>query len=122
MQVPATDIGRAFDGFDDAVAHHDANARLELGHAEGLGDVVIGPAVEGRDLAILFARGRKDDDRYVAPFADSPTDREPVDVGQSYVEHDHVGSEQRGLGESLFAGLDRGDLVALGLESEAQRA
>ena len=35
---------------------------FELGHAEGLGHVVVRPAVEGGHLAILGAAGRQDDD------------------------------------------------------------
>jgi hypothetical protein len=33
-----------------AVAQGDPDARQELAHAEGLGEIVVGPGVEGLDL------------------------------------------------------------------------
>ena len=90
-------------GFGAAVADGGADAGFELGHAEGLGDVVVGASVEGGDLAVLGAGGREDDDRDVAPLADPPAHGEPVDVGEPEVEHDDVGRGERGLGDPLLA-------------------
>src|SRR5665213_762004 len=74
---------------DVAVAHRSANAGLELRHAEGLRDVVVGPSVEGRHLAVLASAGRQDDDRDVAPLADSLAHGQAVNVGKPEIKHDH---------------------------------
>ena len=101
------------------VANGGADAGLELGHAEGLGHVVVGPAVEGGHLAVLAAAGRQDDDGHLAPLADPPAHRQAVEVGQAEVEDDDVGGGEGGLGDALLA-VGRGDhLVAAGLEARA---
>ena len=49
-------------------------------------------------------------------------DLEPVDVGQPEVEDDDVGRGRRGHGQALAPGRRGGDVVAPGLEAEAQGA
>ena len=109
-----------FGGFCAAVADGGANASFELGHAEGLGDVVVGSSVEGGDLPVLGAGGGEDDDGYVAPLADPLAYGESVDVGQAEVEHDDVRGCQGGLGDPLLAVDGGDDLVAARRQPETQ--
>ena len=73
---------------------------LELAHAEGLGHVVVGAAVEGGDLAVLGPVGRQHDDGHGAPLPDAAADLEAVHVGQAEVEDDDVGRPHGGLRRS----------------------
>ncbi len=88
---------------DGAVAERHPEAGLELAHPEGLGHVVVGPSVEGGDLAVLGAVGREHDDGHVAPLADPPAHLHAVEVGQAEVEDDDVGRTDGGLGDALLA-------------------
>ena len=113
------DVGGDSSAAERPVADGGADPGFELGHAEGLGHVVVGSAVEGGDLAVLGAAGRQDDDRHLAPLADPPAHRQSVDVGQAEVEHDDVGGGQGGLGDPLLAVDGGDDLVAAGLQARA---
>ena len=86
----------------------------------GLVDVVVGSAVEGRDLAVLGLGRREHDDGDVAPLADPPAHLQAVDVGQAEVEdHDVRRATARSGSDPLFA-VGRGDhVVAAGLETRA---
>ena len=90
------------------MAEGGADAGLELGHAEGLGHVVVGPAVQRRHLAVLGAAGRQDDDGDLAPLADPLGHGQSVEVGQPEVEDDDVRGDQGGLGDPLLA-VGRGE-------------
>ena len=110
-----------FGGFWVVVADGGANPGFELGHAEGLGDVVVGSSVEGGDLSVFGVGGGEDDDGDVACFADPDAYGKSVDIGQAEVEHDDVGGGQGGLGDPLFAVGGGDDLVAPGGQPEAKR-
>ncbi len=64
---------------------------LQLGHAEGLGDEVVGATVERLDLAPLVAVGREHHDRHVGELPDPSADLQPVHVGQAQVQDDQIG-------------------------------
>ena len=49
----------------EAVAQRGAQARHQLLHAEGLGDVIVGAEIERLDLAALVVADRQHDDRHV---------------------------------------------------------
>ena len=112
----AADLG----GLGAAVTDGCTDAGFELGHAEGLGHVVVGPLVESGNLAVLGAAGRQDDDGDLTPLTDATAHGLTVDVGEAEIEDDHVGQSHCGLGDALFP-VDRGDhLVPSGLQSEPQ--
>ena len=75
-------------------AHHRAQARQELVGRIGLGDVVVRPRVQRRDLLGLVADGRDDQDRRLAPRAKPPADLETAAVGEQEVEEDGVRGPQ----------------------------
>jgi hypothetical protein len=62
------------------VSQGHTQAGLELAHAERLGHVVVGPPVEGGDLAVFGPVGRQHDDRDSAPLPDAAADLEAVHV------------------------------------------
>ena len=71
-------------------AQDGADPRLELGHPERLGQVVIGTGLEGQDLVHLAIPGGQDEDRG-GPAARTLLDHDQaVPVGQAQVEQDQV--------------------------------
>ena len=65
-------------------------ARQELGHAEGLRDVVVGALVEQADLlALLVAHGEHEDGK-LRSLANLLDELEPVHAGHREVRHDEV--------------------------------
>ena len=94
-----------------AMAEGHPESGFQLGHAERLGDEVVGAFVERLDLACLGAVRREHHDGHLTPLAEAPAHLDPVDVGQPEVEHDHVGLLQRGLGQALLARLRGEDVV-----------
>ena len=76
---------------DAGAAQHRADPRLELVHAEGLDDVVVGAGVQGlHDRGVVVARGHHDD-RRAAHGAQHREQAVPVEVGQAQVEQHEVG-------------------------------
>ena len=100
----------------DAMAECCAHAGKELGHAEGLGDVVVGTCIEGLHLACLGVADGEDEQRHVGKRTDLGDERETVAVGQAEVEEDQIGlaKPNRPHAFGRVHGLERG--VALGLE------
>ena len=60
-----------------------ANAGQQFAGAEGLGQIVVGAAVEGGDFLLLLIAGRKDDDRRFQPFSQTLQHFLAVDVRQA---------------------------------------
>jgi hypothetical protein len=110
-------VGRA------VMAERDAHAGEQLAHAEGLGQVVVGASVEGRDLVVLGAPRRQHDDRDLRPPAQATDQVDAVAVGQAEVEEHQVrgvlGDRVRGLGESRD--LDDAEVVAGRVERRNRR-
>jgi hypothetical protein len=74
------------------VAQRRAHARKQLVHAERLRHVIIGPQIEGGNLAGLVAAAREHDDRQAAvQVTDPPQQLQPIDVRQTEIEDDEVG-------------------------------
>ena len=73
----------------------------QLADAERLGNVVVGPGVERRDLVRLLAARREHDDRDRRPGAQPLDHLEPVEVGQAEVQDDHVGLARLSLAEPV---------------------
>ena len=74
------------------VAQRRPHARHEFVHAERLGDVIVGAAIECRYLASLVAAARQDDNRNaVETRADRGEKIEPLHVRETEIENDEVG-------------------------------
>ncbi len=72
---------------------HGADAGHQLGHGEGLDDVVVGAGVQAADAVSLFAPGGEHDDRQVAGLiarAQAPADLHARHLGQHPVQQDQV--------------------------------
>ena len=105
------------------LAQGGAHARHQLAHAEGLGDVVVGAAIEGLHLVALVRSHRQHDDRHGGPFTHAGDHLHAVQVGQTEVEHHQVRLVDRrrpdgGVGVlGLYHGIAVG--VEAGLEEPA---
>ena len=72
-------------------AQQRAHARLELGHRERLGQVIVGTEVEAVHAVLdRVARGEHEDADRGSAGAQSAQDLEAVDVGEPDVEHDEI--------------------------------
>ena len=72
----------------------------DLGQREGLGDVVVAPDGEARQLVLQRVAGGQEEHRHPQPVgAEAPRHLEPVEVGQHDVEDDEVGRVVLGLGQ-----------------------
>ena len=102
-------------------AQQGAHARLQLGQAEGLGQVVVGPVVEpDHPVELAGPRGDDHDRPLEAGLAGPSTDLEPVDVGQPEVQDHQIGRRREGV-EGLLAALHPLDVVALALQGADER-
>jgi len=72
-------------------AQQGARPGQQFGDAEGLGQVIVGPGVEGIDLAALLAACRQDQDRSRRPGAVVANEIDPVAIRQAQIEHDQIG-------------------------------
>ena len=83
---------------------HGPHARQELGHAEGLGDVVLGAELEAHHLVHLrAARGEHRDRHFVALAAQCAEHLEAVQPREHHVEDDEIDRRVARLGEPFFA-------------------
>ena len=89
---------------------------MELIEPERLGQVVVGPGVEGRNLVALLVPGREDEDRSAGIAPHVADDREAVGVGQSEVEQHQVGSALVPGRQRLGPGRGLSNSVAMGGE------
>lgn len=92
---------------------HGLDAGVQLGGAEGLHDVVVGPGLQDGDHLRLLVAGRRHDDGYVADRAEHTQHLGPVDVREPQVEHDEVGPAGDRRVEPRHAGGRRRDGVPL---------
>ena len=70
--------------------HGSSDTGLQLGHPEGLGEIVVRAGVErGHLVALLVERG-EDDDRCGRLTSDAPHDGQTIDAGQPEVEQHQV--------------------------------
>jgi len=59
---------------------HGPDAGLQLQQVEGLGDVVVRPALEADDLVRVLTPGGEHDDGHVGELPDAHTRLQPVDL------------------------------------------
>lgn len=116
------------DGFEEGTTGGGAGAAdegVETGEefavGEGLGDVVVGAAVEAGDAFLFAATGGEHHDGDVAAGADAAEDFEAVDAGEHDVEDDDVDAGAEGFDGAFGAGVDGGDLIAVGGEVFGQQ-
>ena len=96
------------------------DAREQLAHGKGLGDVVVRADLKAQDLVLLlFARGQDDDGHVVALGAQRAADVKAHHFGHHHVEKNEVGLFLARHGEARLAvvGLER--VIARTLEVEA---
>ncbi len=72
----------AIDATEDSL-----DARDELGGRERLREVVVGAELEPEHTVDLAVAGGEEDHRHLRRASDAPADLEPVDVGETDVEH-----------------------------------
>ena len=87
------------------------DARLQLAHAERLGEVVVAADLQSDDLVELGVAGRQEQHRNARLRAQAAADLVAVDAGQHDVEHHQI--EGLGLGK-------RERLVAVDGDSDAR--
>ena len=91
------------------------HAAYEQFHLDGLGQVVVGPDAESRELLLLLAQGREEHDHRVAQqgvFADGAAGLRTVHHRHHHVEQDQVRAALEGDLERFGAVFGRKDLVA----------
>jgi hypothetical protein len=69
---------------------HRLHPRLQLGEAERLDHVVVGPAAQAGHPVALLGPGGEHDDPDIGTFPQRPADVEAVPVGQSEVQQHQV--------------------------------
>ena len=98
------------------------HARQQFADAERLGQVVVCPGVERRDLVGLPRSRRQHDDRRLRPTAEVADELDAVAVGQAQVEDHQFGPARGGVGQRLPDGVGFDHVPALALERHADEA
>ena len=91
---------------------------LQLQNVEGLGDVVVRPALEADDLVGVLAAGGEHDDGHVGELPDAHTGLEPVDLGHHQIQDNEIEGAVPGQLHRLLPVIARLHLVALALQVE----
>ena len=100
------------------------DARHQLTHAERLGEVVVGAALEAEDLVGLGVARRQHQDRRAAVHgagADRPADGDAVEIGQHQVEQNQIEALGVGARQGVPAVVDLLDRVAAERQVEPQQ-
>ena len=97
-------------------------AREQLADRERLRHVVVRAGVERRDLLVVVADSRDEDDRRRAPRPQLSADVASRAVGQQEVEDHRVGRPERRRGQRLRGRRRRVDLVARAAQVRGERA
>src|SRR5205809_741299 len=101
-------LSRAFVG----ASQGRAQTRQQFTGVEWLGDVVIGPTVEGFNFFRLAVLHSENDDGDLGPLTQTFKRFEAGDVGQSQVKNDRIETFLRGQGDSLLSIGGERDAVA----------
>ncbi|MPN13802.1 hypothetical protein SDC9_161128 [bioreactor metagenome] len=105
-----------------AAAQHHAQPGQQLGHAKGLGQVIIGTGVQRRHLFLFpLARGQ-DQNRQLAPAAQLGNHGLAIGIGQPQVQHHGVGLSAGGLDQAAPGGFGLEHLPAFVLQCQADKA
>jgi hypothetical protein len=99
-----------------------ADAGEEFGHAEGLGDVVVGALVERGDLHGFLLADGEDDDGGFSNAADGAGELDAAHFRHGEVGDDEVGRDGAEELEGFEAVICYGDFVAAALEGGAEDA
>src|SRR5712672_4224029 len=103
------------------MAKRGPHAGQKLVHAERLGDIVVGPEIEGLHLGGLVAAARQHDDRHALVLAaQHAQELEALEIWQAEIEDDQVGLAGGELERGLaVGGLE--DLIALRAQAHPQQ-
>ena len=100
---------------------HRLHAGHELTRRERLRDVVVGSALQRRDLGLLVGDRGEHDDRQLAPAAQLAADLDPGAVREHQVDDRGMRAGDRRAVERLLGARARDDLVAGTAQHEPQR-
>jgi len=93
-------------------SQHGLDPQHQLGHREGLGDIVVGSQGQAADDVLVRGLGGEHDDGLLrVALADSVADLEAVDPGQHDVEQDQVEGAAQGHRQAFSAVRRRLHLV-----------
>ena len=102
---------------DARTARQRLHARHELGHAEGLGEVVVGAERERRDLVVLVAARADGEDRRHQALVARALDQPPaVQARQHEIDDAHVGPLEAQLAQALGAVVGPLDVESRGAQ------
>ena len=84
-------------------AQHGGHPHRQLGHAERLGQVVVGAAHQAGDAVLFVAQRGQQDHRHRAGFAQTGQQRQAVQPGQQDVQQHQIEIAVAGQGQALAA-------------------
>jgi hypothetical protein len=120
VDLQAVDANRGLVDVARDTAQDRVEASDQFARTEWLGHVVIGSRVQGRDLDVLLADRREDDDRHLGPATQLPTDIDPVSVGQHEIDDRRFGRLQRRGIECLLRALRQHGIEAALAQDDLQ--
>ena len=98
------------------VADGRADPGQQLGGAEGLGQIVVGPLVQCRYLVPLVRAGGDHHHRQAGPAPQLPEDVQPVHVGQAQIQNHQIRAVGGDHGKPLRPGAGLDGLIALAVQ------
>ena len=98
-------------------AQHGGHPHRQLGHAERLGQVIIGAAYQAGDTVLFVAQGGQQNHRHRAGFAQTGQQRQAVQPGQQDIQQHQVKVAVTGQGQALAAVAAQRDAVIAALNT-----
>ena len=92
--------------------------RLQLQDVEGLGDVVVRPALKSHELVRVLPLSRQHDDGHIGELPDTHTSLKAINLGHHQVQQDQVKAPLPGQLNRLLPIVAHLHLVALVLQVE----
>ena len=94
----------------------------QLTGAKGLGEIIVGPHVQGAHLVRLLAPGGDHDDRDTAPLPQADHEVQAIHVRQTQVQEDHIRPVLDGQVQPLLARGGFQVAIAAALQGHSQEA
>ena len=92
------------------------DAGQQLVCAEGLGQIVVGPQIQGVHLVPLMGPGRDHHHWQTGPGAQLTQDVQTIHIGQSQIQDDQIGTVRGNHGLGLGAGAGHHRVIVMGGE------
>ena len=96
-----------------------AQTRQEFGAAEWFGDIIIGPGIERSHFPFFIVAHRKNDDRHLTPFAQTPQHIHAIGIGKSEIEQDNIGPSGGRIRQTLRGGFGLMHLIVSRFQNDA---